>query len=313
MRLILHSPYLCIEYLLWRSFNFKDQYSLYLQNNLEKLKVSLENTKSRNLSSTLYFNETPITYLKQYGGSEDSSFIGNENVVIEHLINEKFDNIPTIVLFDEDYMILGTEYLSNHKPLDKYFEYFKTKGEWQQINDIALSLSKVVKSLHSLSVLSDSLKLNFDTFFKISKEQKRQEELIKILSEVKEDWDKSCLIHFDLRLNNIMFDKSTKNIKIIDWEMACNGHALWDISTIIVSLCTALGGVSFFYTQTLVSNFEQIKNTISIFLNSYYDGSVIPHNISTIKKLMLIQYRNSYDGLNLSTFDKILELSYENS
>jgi thiamine kinase-like enzyme len=81
--------------------------------------------------------------------------------------------------------------------------------------------------------------------------------------------DKKSLIHYDLRLANILINNTDlSQIKLIDWEFAMAGDPLWDIAVFIYSLCITLGDSEFFI-KLPPARFQNIKPIVEAFLQVY--------------------------------------------
>jgi thiamine kinase-like enzyme len=60
-------------------------------------------------------------------------------------------------------------------------------------------------------------------------------DLVKALNNLTALWQPNCLIHNDIKLNNILINDN-QTIKIIDWEMVSIGDRYWDLACFFQSL-----------------------------------------------------------------------------
>ena len=59
-------------------------------------------------------------------------------------------------------------------------------------------------------------------------------EYCEILSEVRKEWQPSCLIHGDVKWDNFLIqDAADPNLLLVDWEMASYGDPCWDAGSVL--------------------------------------------------------------------------------
>ncbi len=121
-------------------------------------------------------------------------------------------------------------------------------------------------------------------------------------------WNEECLIHFDLKFDNILFDESDKVI-ITDWELADIGDNNWDLATILFELLN-------FNPKATID--ETIGNCLKIFnsLLSNYNNQFEANKIIQFCGIQFLQnyYYGLFPKLNLDSnktsewLDKAIEL-----
>lgn len=91
------------------------------------------------------------------------------------------------------------------------------------------------------------------------------------------------LIHFDLRLSNVLFNDN--NCIFLDWEMIGYGDCFWDVVTLLNSIVNVMA----FDTDRIEasanvdsSKLTLAKNMIQVFLKSYFGDENVEHNLPKI-------------------------------
>ncbi|WP_028525981.1 phosphotransferase [Runella limosa] len=253
MRVFLQSPYLALEYLHWRKFNGLPT--------IEVQKVCTLDVESRNL---LIFvsTETEKFLLKQYGSQASKSFIANEHLILSILkISNLSEFIVEVPFFDEHNLIICIKWYEFHS-LENFLAKLRLRGKWNDIEAIVKNVSKIFYNVHSF-YRDDLPKVNPAAFLPIEYLTVNEIALIGNWS------DKKSLIHYDLRLANILINNTDPSqIKLIDWEFAMAGDPLWDIAVFIYSLCITLGDSEFFI-KLPPARFDNIKPIVKAFLQVY--------------------------------------------
>jgi hypothetical protein len=113
------------------------------------------------------------------------------------------------------------------------------------------------------------------------------EELMRMLNETRDEWQRTALIHGDIKWTNFIVPQTAatpENIKLVDWEIADIGDPLWDVAGFLQSfLSTWLFGfdnlnISEHKLQQNMQAFdiEQIIPAASQFWSTYIRKANIP-------------------------------------
>jgi len=105
---------------------------------------------------------------------------------------------------------------------------------------------------------------------KISVKGKEVLNWLKINNKKLDDYSKTrphTLIHTDIRMDNIFFDRKNKEIAIIDWQCPCPGMGVWDTGFFI------LNNIKDPVTQ------EQAKELVTIYHQGLVDGGVSNYSL----------------------------------
>ncbi|HYZ86629.1 MAG TPA: aminoglycoside phosphotransferase family protein [Bryobacteraceae bacterium] len=81
------------------------------------------------------------------------------------------------------------------------------------------------------------------------------------------DWRPICLVHGDLRLSNVLVDRTGEKagVKLIDWELACVGDPAWDVGSF---LADAVGTVAL--VRPLQPSIENLLSETNVILRGYH-------------------------------------------
>lgn len=290
--MLLQSPYLTFEYLLWRKYN--------LGHNIDtNIKVAYLDTSSRNLIATISdADDTGLILLKQFSGSDNKkSFIENEYSILQHLLsNEDLKSwLPQIYFYDPSHRLLAIEYLNEFINLNGIFTKLKTEKKWNNIRRIASEIGQFLSSIHKCA--TSDLKIPSSTGVQIlpldigDLKKYDAHDLAFLFTQ----WDPKTIIHFDPRLANFLY-KNDESLKLIDWELAVIGDPLWDLSIIIYSICT-FSNTNFFLnrnTSSQPSFFDDFKSVIQSLLLTYNNSQMISDDaLVKLKKYLNLQIQKS--------------------
>jgi thiamine kinase-like enzyme len=211
----------------------------YQQNFLE-----ITEKRSKNLSFFVKHSNGNNFFVKQqleYGDYDiqmwQQEVLFYKNVNIQSNFTKIIDFLPNYIGHNLSNKILVLELLEGYSDLEK------------TIIDDEKGL-KVVHFLKTISSISfentDETNVpwifNFDNFNHnksienpIFKLVSKNNDLVKALNNLTNLWQPNCLIHNDIKLNNILINNS-QSIKIIDWEMVSIGDSYWDLACFFQSL-----------------------------------------------------------------------------
>ena len=208
------------------------------------------------------------------------------------LLQTQSSFIPTLHFFDNQSKTIIMEKLLGYQEF--YFLF----------NDI---LSKDVFRKYYLQSLA-SLLLKFSTINKNSLLQNNSKNIITVGELKNQDivwdyykkyssyWDENSIIHGDLFSRNILVNKKTKDIKIIDWEMSTLGDIYFDLSIVVSILCDCRLGTSFinvFYPiKDRGYDYAMLKKDINYFLDSYG-----PIDREKLKTFLIINTQHMSDNV----------------
>ncbi|WP_435353911.1 phosphotransferase [Emticicia sp. SJ17W-69] len=291
MKIILHSEYLTVEYLIWRMCNFSDSFSEKLEENFyNDMKVIILPVNSRNLLSKVKIGQK-IYIFKQYGKPEPSKFLENESNIYDLNI---LGNISTEKIFyDHGYGIIVTEKLLGFDPIMQILYLILPLGNWEKVSNIISLSASIFRQLHQ-SKIDSSLMLKPDSVSILKKVDSHSNQLlIDDINFFEREWKQEDFIHFDLRLDNMLI-KDTE-IKIIDWEMAIIGDYYWDLAIFLNSLVLFLGTVEI-YTLSTHFRLERIRSVVKEFIKTYFSQKEDEPDLNKLRVYWRLQNFALYDS-----------------
>ncbi len=180
--------------------------------------------------------------------------------------------LPTVVSFDSGASVLVIQYQQQAVNLHRYHDEADTALSLATMGgEIGLALTR----LHAPDMLSGA---GLDTkdscpwvlrlleppvavlfsestgTIEVIRLVQHSAELAALIGELRDAWTCDALIHHDMRLENILFDKSATSpgasvITIVDWELCAPGWSYWDVACIFASY------VSYWALAALASSF----------------------------------------------------------
>lgn len=302
MRVILQSPYLTLEYLIWRHQNGLWQYD---SNQLKKIKVSVANFNSRNLLSLIELPNGEKYILKQYGSETKYSFVKNEIKFLSFMNQNLKPYVPEILFSDEYNGIIASKLIRNSINSMDYFGTLRDSDNFDSIGITVNEIAEIFNKIHSLDVSKSAFErvdvnkiIKFDTFPK-------EPSVLKDLMFFYESWPKKAkLVHFDSRLENFLI-VDNKDLKILDWEFALLGDPIWDISIFIISLCYTLSSTGFFSNTAQI---DKIRPIVQNFCKAYFKNNTsYKETLKTYMRLQLYANGNENVTQYTTTIDNLID------
>ena len=206
--------------------------------------MKITEKRSKNLSFFVKHSNGNNFFVKQqleYGDYDiqmwQQEVLFYKNVNIQSDFTELIDFLPNYIGYNLSNKILVLEFLEGYSDLGKTV-----------INDeIGLKIVRFLKTISNISFENtDETNVpwifNFDNYNHnkrvknpILKLVSQNTDLVKALNNLTTIWQANCLIHNDIKLNNILINNN-QSIKIIDWEMVSVGDGYWDLACFFQSL-----------------------------------------------------------------------------
>ena len=185
-----------------------------------------------------------------------------KNVSIQSNFTPLINYLPNYIGHNLSHKILVLEFLEGYSDLGKTV-----------INDeIGLKIVRFLKTISNI-LFENTDETNVPWIFNFDNynHNKRNENpifklvsqnnvLVKALSDLSNLWRPNCLIHNDIKLNNILINDN-QSIKIIDWEMVSIGDGYWDLACFFQSLYF----YKIFSNQTIVES-KSLLNFLDLIL-----------------------------------------------
>jgi serine/threonine protein kinase len=242
--------------------------------------------KTKNLCFFIKYSNGKYYFIKQqlqYGEYDTQMF--QQEVLFYKRVSTMSDLIK-LQIFLPNY--IGHN-LSNNililELLEDYWDLERTDID----DDKAVQVIQFLKIMSNIS-LGDADKTNIPWIFNFNSFNHSQNPILTLvaqnnnLSQTLTDlisfWQPNCLIHNDIKLNNILINNDQK-IKVIDWEMVSIGDSYWDLACFVQSL----------YFYKIFSSSDIIKSKpLSDFLNFKALTSIYQENWSEVQKEKLIKF-----------------------
>lgn len=222
--------------------------------------VAIEDDSRRNVNLKVRSSVGPSYFIKVGAASGQIETLSNEAFIYEILVGCTRSDLsgyrPEFVRYDADCAVLVLRLLDeafsfwqcyashSHPPLAAHAELGGALGLLHKVSAEDLVQPHRphrfpidrpwVLSIHrpSINLLPELSNANI--------------ELIKIIQDfpalcegldlLREDWAEKCLIHFDLKWDNVLIDPASSeahgNIRIVDWELAGPGDPCWDLGSV---------------------------------------------------------------------------------
>ncbi|AXE21796.1 hypothetical protein DR864_28395 (plasmid) [Runella rosea] len=173
-----------------------------------------------------------------------------EDVFSYHNFGSICDSIPKFYAYDATNQIIITEYKANSIS-------FKNLIGKSHLSVLFSEVGFLLTVLHQLPMSERTKYSSFVPWFFTEKDKFRTELLLKDLNQtpILDDfddfnffeiirscehiWQNNCYVHGDLKLDNILFQRTSKKIYLTDWETFGMGDALWDLSFLLSQLITS--------------------------------------------------------------------------
>ncbi len=198
--------------------------------------------------------------------------------------------LPELLYFDQDNSILVVKYLADYGDLSDYYrkehqfpiEIAKSIGQllgsihsqtfqqsehdqfFQQSHPSSLRINSAIDIINRLDLITPNvfqmMPLECVQFFKL---YQRFPSLSQAIDELADSIEPSCLIHNDLKLNNILLDLSWEQprsqvIRLIDWERVTWGDPAFDLGCILASY------LKIWLDSLIVSNSLTINDSLQL-------------------------------------------------
>lgn len=206
--------------------------------------MKITEKRSKNLSFFVKHSNGNNFFVKQqleYGDYDiqmwQQEVLFYKNVNVQSDFTKLIDFLPNYIGYNLSNKILVLEFLEGYSDLGKTV-----------INDeIGLKIVRFLKTISNISFENtDETNVpwifNFDNYNHnkrvknpILKLVSQNTDLVKALNNLTTIWQANCLIHNDIKLNNILINNN-QSIKIIDWEMVSVGDGYWDLACFFQSL-----------------------------------------------------------------------------
>jgi Phosphotransferase enzyme family len=199
-------------------------------------------------------NEASGYFVKHAVVSDREEALGHEAAVYESLRTVSASRLslylPEFVLSDPDAKLLVLELITPARTLR---DYQSSTGRFPRT--LASHLGKALAALHAIPLADVHLppvgvpwvllahQPSFDFFCELSAASvelvsvlQRSEDLCRLLDEMREEWEADSLVHNDVRWDNCLVlsrgaSRRMTGLKLIDWELAGRGNALWDVGS----------------------------------------------------------------------------------
>ena len=177
--------------------------------------------------------------------------------------------IPTLHFCDNQSKMIIMEKLFGYQEFYFLFNDVLSKDSLrkyylQNLASLLLNFSKINTN--------SSLQYNSKNIITVG-ELKNQDIVWEYYKKYSSAWNGDSIIHGDLFSRNILINKKTRDIKIIDWEMSTIGDIYFDLSIVVSILCDCRLGTSFinvFYPiKDRAYDYAMLKKDINYFLDSY--------------------------------------------
>lgn len=214
---------------------------------------SLTQTMSRNSIFKIQHKDSTGLFIKQLITQDSTNnYLMQKDATSHYLIHqldlykETVQYIPQYYGYDPNHQILVTEYYTNTKNIHE--QTFISK---ELSVDYAKKIAEILASFHfdirahidkepSLQFFSSVLPwiLNMDNLQAtnkgldhcVIKEIHSHPQLVKKIENLASQWQRTSLIHGDIKWMNFIVMPDKKEIKLIDWEIADIGDPLWDVA-----------------------------------------------------------------------------------
>jgi 5-methylthioribose kinase len=234
----------------------------------DREKAQIQEKSSKNFNLLISFSSDRHLLVKQeplnLEGKSDGDFAREWRMhqLLETYPELRFirQSIKEAVDFDRDRSIIVFNYLNEYCDLETFYEEKQSFS-----HEIAASIGTILADIHSstlnaqqyqdflcannpdkidplLHFLSDMESITPEIFGRITKENltffrlyQRYESFRDAIEQLKDAYQCCCLIHNDLKLNNILLHPETieTSVRIIDWELFTWGDPGFDLGTIL--------------------------------------------------------------------------------
>lgn len=236
----------------------------------------LTQTMSRNSIFKIQHKESTGLFVKQLIAQDSmNSYLMQKDATSHYLIHQSdlykdtIQYIPQYYGYDPNHHILVTEYFTNTKNIHE--EVFSTK---ELSTEYATEMAKILASFHfdirthintesslqfyngivpwilNLGNLKSSSPNGLDHC--VINEIHKHPKLVKKIDALASQWEKTSLIHGDIKWMNFIVMPNKKDLKLIDWEIADLGDPLWDVA----------GGFQSYFTSWVMSFHNQAQQHI---------------------------------------------------
>lgn len=228
---------------------------------------TLTQSMSRNSIFRIQHNQTTGIFVKQLVAQDSmNNYLMQKDATSHYLIHhsdlykDTVQYIPEYYGYDPNHQILVTEYFSNTKNVHE--EVFINKDlstkYAEKMADILASfhfdITKHIDHEASLQFYNGILPwiLNLGNLKNtnpngidhcVINEIHKHPELVKKIDHLASQWEKTSLIHGDIKWMNFIVMPNKEDLKLIDWEIADIGDPLWDVA----------GGFQSYFTSWVMS------------------------------------------------------------
>lgn len=214
----------------------------------------LTQAMSRNSIFKIQHNNTTGLFVKQLVAQDATNcYLMQKDATSHYLIHQSdlYKNtaqyIPEYFGYDPNHHILVTEYFTNTKNIHEqiFLEKEFSAHYAQKMAEVMASyhfdirpyidkepslqfFNGILPWILNMSNLKDSNPEGLDHC--VVKEIHKHPELVRKIDQLATKWEKSSLIHGDIKWMNFIVMPDTKDLKLIDWEIADLGDPLWDVA-----------------------------------------------------------------------------------
>jgi tRNA A-37 threonylcarbamoyl transferase component Bud32 len=229
--------------------------------------------RNRNFHVTWGIREYLVKQAKDWD-SESRTSVEREAAVYRHQETSRSHLLPQCYSYDPLNSVLVIEFLSEHTELFRAPDRFapelgrlcgETMGAFHremQTGSMAAAFpgsSPWVLSLHEGGYLADPSAGQRE----LVRVVQRYPEFARSLGQLAAEWRDDSLTHGDWKLENCLISTDRNHLRMVDWELAGWGDAIWDVSSLLQSYW------SFWMRWPSLFPIETIQPALRAFLSAY--------------------------------------------
>jgi 5-methylthioribose kinase len=226
---------------------------------LNKEKYVLKHFQNRHNTQALLEDDTFEQSTSRYFEAEKTALDTSLNCSPKLYFS---DNQSRVVIIEK-----LSEYEDFYTSLDKISDNEPLRKKY--LKSLASTLKKISESTHPSSTTKNILMIGT-----LKNNPKLWDYYKAYCTYWNNDNTDTVFIHGDLFSRNILINNTTKDIKIIDWELSRTGDKYFDLSIVVSILCDYWLGFTFvdvFYPKNNIFQnvYEKLSTEINTFLNAY--------------------------------------------
>jgi 5-methylthioribose kinase len=182
--------------------------------------------------------------------------------------------LPKLCFTHKQSRMIVMKKLNGYKELDNLIRGGRFLGDTSDRKDYLYYLKTLALTIKAFQKIenSDLSQGNANQILMVG-ELKKNDQLFENYKLYCGYWKADSIIHADLFSRNILVNKKTKDIKIIDWEMTTVGDVYFDLSIVISMICNWRLGTSFtdvhYSVEERPFDYRMLKKDIQHFLDTY--------------------------------------------